>query len=70
MQLTLFRSRRIAHASAPKVVFDSDGGDPLQIADNLPIPGGGTTGPDIRLNPVIADNTEDEMRVFFTAVAG
>ena len=27
------------------LVFDSDGGPPLHIANNLPIPGGGTTGP-------------------------
>ena len=55
------------------LVFSSIGGGPDHIANNLPLPQGGTTGPDIRLNPVIADSTGAsglEKRVYFTAVAG
>lgn len=55
------------------LVFNSAGGAPAHIANNLPIPGGGTTGPDIRLNPVIADSCSPsgiERRIYFAAVAG
>ncbi len=47
------------------LVFNSSGGSPAHIADQLPIPTGGTTGPDIRLSPVIAGNT-----IYFVALAG
>jgi len=55
------------------LVFNSGGGEATHIANNLPLTQGGTTGPDIRLNPVIADSTGEsalETRIFFTAVAG
>ena len=55
------------------LVFNSNGGEATHIANNLPLPQGGTTGPDIRLNPVIADSAGEsglETRIFFTAVAG
>jgi len=54
-------------------VFSSLGGGATSVANNLPLPSGGTTGPDIRLNPVIADSAGEsglETRIFFTAVAG
>jgi len=54
-------------------VFSSLGGAGTSIANNLPLPQGGTTGPDIRLNPVIADSVGEsglETRIFFSAVAG
>ena len=54
-------------------VFSSVGGAGTSIANNLPLPTGGTTGPDIRLNPVIVDSAGEsgqETRIFFTAVAG
>jgi len=54
-------------------VFNSLGGGGTSVANNLPLPNGGTTGPDIRLNPVIVDSAGEsglETRIFFTAVAG
>lgn len=54
-------------------VFSSTGVPGASVANKLPLPQGGTTGPDIRLNPVIADSTGAsglEARIFFTAVAG
>ncbi len=54
-------------------VFSSSGVPGASVANNLPLPQGGTTGPDIRLNPVIADSAGAsglEARIFFTAVAG
>lgn len=47
------------------LVFSTSGGGSTSIANNLPLPSGGTTGPDIQLCPVIAG-----ARVFFTALAG
>ena len=55
------------------LVFSSSGGEATHIANNLPLPQGGVTGPDIRLNPVIVDSAGEsglESRIFFTAVAG